>query len=301
MVEPSVPILLIGYNRPNLLENQINILRKIKPSKMYIAIDGPKKNHGEDTHLVEEARKKVDLVDWECNLSTNFNIKNLGCAETVQSAISWAFTDNEFLIILEDDIEFNENFIKFCEKYLYQHSSNELFGSISGYQPINEELIKFEERLLCSKYFSGWGWATSREIWESYTTKNPKKINFSLFKIAQKYKFNILLILFESYNLYLIKKGKLDTWDYQFSYFLYINNKLNIYPDKNLIKNIGFNSSGTHTKSPIKSIVFIEHDIMAFQPNHMSINVNPKFDKFMRKKMTRDICNILKSKLLRKS
>jgi len=44
-------------------------------------------------------------------------------------------------------------------------------------------------------------------------------------------------------------QGIIDTWDYQWVFACLIQNGLSINPNVNLISNIGFNKTATHTKS----------------------------------------------------
>ncbi|HEV7621995.1 MAG TPA: hypothetical protein VGO09_09685, partial [Flavisolibacter sp.] len=44
-----------------------------------------------------------------------------------------------------------------------------------------------------------------------------------------------------------VLNGKIDTWDYQWTYAIWENKGLCIIPEVNMISNIGFDSSGTHT------------------------------------------------------
>ena len=36
------PILLVGFNRPDLLRGLVAILTKVRPPKIYLAVDGPR-------------------------------------------------------------------------------------------------------------------------------------------------------------------------------------------------------------------------------------------------------------------
>jgi hypothetical protein len=47
-----------------------------------------------------------------------------------------------------------------------------------------------------------------------------------------------------------VYKNEIDTWDYQVSYLLWSTGRLSIIPKINLISNIGFDDTATHTKWP---------------------------------------------------
>ncbi len=83
-----------------------------------------------------------------------------------------------------------------------------------------------------------------------------------------------------------VSKGKIDTWDYQWTYTIWCNSGLSILPNKNLISNIGFGPDAVHTKD-LES----QHSKIARSGLNLPL-VNPKFhicdlsaDKFTTAKM----------------
>jgi hypothetical protein len=48
-----------------------------------------------------------------------------------------------------------------------------------------------------------------------------------------------------------MERHEIDTWDYQWTYTIFKNDGITIYPAKNLITNIGFGSDATHTSPTI--------------------------------------------------
>ncbi|MDT8337508.1 MAG: hypothetical protein RQ856_06780, partial [Candidatus Izemoplasmatales bacterium] len=74
----STPILLIIFNRPEKLKGLMEILSKIKPEKLYISADGPRKDNQNDIELCRRAREIATNVDWPCEIHTNFATENLG-------------------------------------------------------------------------------------------------------------------------------------------------------------------------------------------------------------------------------
>jgi len=45
------PVLLIGFNRPDYMSEQIAALRPVRPSRLYIAVDGPRADRPEEDEL----------------------------------------------------------------------------------------------------------------------------------------------------------------------------------------------------------------------------------------------------------
>ena len=65
-----------------------------------------------------------------------------------------------------------------------------------------------------------------------------------------------------------IKKNKIDTWDYSFVISNLIQKTLTIVPTKNLIQNIGFDESATHTKNKNNSNSKIIRSEIKFPLDH---------------------------------
>ena len=97
------PILILGYNRPDYLKNQLGFLKDQRYTNLYIAIDGPVPDNRQDELLVKECRElAIDAKEWS-GAKLLFSDTNSGCYLGVTKAIDWFFENVEFGIILEDD------------------------------------------------------------------------------------------------------------------------------------------------------------------------------------------------------
>lgn len=47
----EVPVLLIGFNRPEIIQQSFEYIRKARPEKLYVAIDGPRDDVDKDVEL----------------------------------------------------------------------------------------------------------------------------------------------------------------------------------------------------------------------------------------------------------
>ena len=249
----NTPILFIIFNRPETTKKVFEIIRQIKPSKLFIAADGPRSDKLDEVHLCDESRKTVSKIDWQCEVKTLYREKNLGCKIAVSSAINWFFENAEEGIILEDDCLPDPSFFIFCEQMLERYRNDLRIMHIGG------DNFQFgRQRGNGDYYFSKmshvWGWATWRRAWKYYDVEmksledfiknNYIKDIFNNKKIID----NWLKILNET------KNNEIDTWDYQWTYTIWSQNGLSIIPNKNLVGNIGFGNNATHTKTMTDSI-----------------------------------------------
>lgn len=242
----KTPILFIIFNRPDKTRLVFEEIRRARPNKLYIVSDGPR-NKEEET-LCIETRSIVESIDWDCQVFKNYSESNLGCKVRVSSGIDWFFENEEQGIILEDDCLPDQTFFRFCEEMLEMYKDDERIGMISGdnfqFGKINNQYSYY-----FSRYSHIWGWATWKRAWKKYDVsistwpdiKESRKLN----RIFDS-KSDVLYwtAIFDD-----VYGGKIDTWDYQWTYAFFLNNYLSVMPAKNLISNIGFGGgSSTHTK-----------------------------------------------------
>lgn len=243
----STPILLIIFNRPDTTLRVFNQIREVKPSKLFIAADGPREDHPEDLSLCSTTRSIIQNIDWECEVKTIFRDKNLGCRTAVSDAISWFFSLVDKGIILEDDCLPNQSFFAFCEELLEIYKDNQLVMSIGGNNFFfNKQIMTASYSF--AKYPHIWGWATWRRAWIKFHSwdLNTQQIEFSIF--PQKSEKRFWLEKIEELNA-----GRMTyTWDYQWSLVCMAYKGLCIYPKVNLVSNIGFGDKATHTKQKTK-------------------------------------------------
>jgi hypothetical protein len=243
----DVPILFLGYNRPDLTQKTLDRILEINPKFLFVSLDGPnssKKNDVKNCKLVHEIINKISITD--CILKIRINKNNLGCKISVKSAIDWFFENVEYGIILEDDCFPSHSFFPFCKELLKKYQDNERISHISG-SNFQYGIWRGFESYYFSKYTHIWGWATWRRAWKDYDISMKEFEKSSLFNGVK-----ILLPIDLMRDVYL---GKIDTWDIQWFYTNVLFNRMTIVPNINLVRNIGFNSDATHTIGSIYSYI----------------------------------------------
>lgn len=246
--QPSfdTPILLVIFNRPEKVQRLIEVLKKIRPSRLFISADGPRSTHPEDKDLCESAKKISTSVDWDCEIKTNFHKENMGCAPHVSSAITWFFDNVNEGIIVEDDCIPHPDFFQFTKMLLEKYSNDEDIMMISG-NNFQRGNIFGDGDYYFSHYASAWGWATWKRAWQHYKdnltsisqsemAEKMQRMNFS--PAEKKY----WLKYFDN-----IQKGKYPCWDVCWLFSIWNNEGICITPNTNLVQNIGFGSDSTHT------------------------------------------------------
>jgi hypothetical protein len=240
------PILFLIFNRPDTTEKVFEIIRKIKPEKLFVSADGPRANKPGENEKCAQTRKIIERVDWDCNVHTNFSDKNLGCKKGVVKGINWFFENVDEGIIIEDDCILDDSFFPFVQNMLERYRNDERIMHI-GAANFQDEKKRGEASYYFSKFCHVWGWATWRRAWKHYDVAIK---SFAEFKEKETIK-NILpdkkmqehwLRLFQT-----VYDNKLDTWDFQWVYTVWEQKGMSIIPNVNLVSNIGFGEEATHT------------------------------------------------------
>lgn len=246
----KTPVLLIGFNRPDTLTEVFNRVKSARPVKLYIAIDGPRPQKGEEEKaLVAQCRNIASQVEWPCELHTLFREHNRGCGYGPAEAISWAFENEDRLIVLEDDCVPSLSFFSFCDEMLERYKDDYRVNIISGRSHHQGTKFFVDQDYIFTHYAHTWGWATWKRAWKQFDIrmsdfpkfKKTGGANNFLFSEEESCYFNKW---FESiYNN--IEQECTHSWDAQWVYARLKSGALGIVPAKNLIHNIG--EFGTHS------------------------------------------------------
>lgn len=274
----NVPVLLVAFNRPDTTQIVFGKIREVKPAKLYVAVDGPRKTREGEANLVTEVKQIVQNVDWQCETHYRFNDKNLGAEITVSSAISWVFEKEEYAIILEDDIVAPLSFFRFAEQMLIKYRNEERIATITGSNTTPIELPNDEDYFF-AKYGHSWGWATWKRAWKGfdlYVTVPDEHLTMSFLSTITNSKAESRH--YKKLFTALKKRGPGNsTWDHSGLYYFRINQKLSIIPRVNLTSNIGIH--GLHAKGETEHHFQPVDEGFVVRKHPEKVECNVEFDK----------------------
>ncbi len=249
----NTPVLVLLFNRPNETKKLFEHLEMIKPRKLYINQDGPRKNSLRDLENCKKVKNIAINPKWDCEIFLNISEINHGCRKAVSSGLDWFFEKEECGIILEDDCMPSTSFFKFSKKMLAKYKDNKLISVISGSNFQKNNNIGLGDYYF-SKYAHCWGWSSWRRAWKfndsnlSFWPNWKNSLEWKTFhknKLEQKYWTKIFDKVYDN---------KIDSWAYIWQASVWYNSGLTVTPNKNLILNIGFNKDATHTNVLDKNI-----------------------------------------------
>lgn len=259
----DVPILFIIFRRKDAALQAFERIRQIQPSQLYIAGDGARAGVAGEAEAVEQTRQAiVSSVDWPCSVHTLFQPSNLGCMHGVSTAISWLFENEEYGIILEDDCVADASFFPFVAELLQRYKDDQRIGMIAGTNQVDTYPMKYS--YCFSRYAACWGWATWRRAWQhmrlqlDFLAHHQQDVFLNrgyLGKETGRWQFQVDTI----------RKNHVSAWDWQWYFSLASQNQLCIFPQCNLISNIGNDTGATHTSY---AGIYMQSHQLAFPLTH---------------------------------
>lgn len=250
----ETPVLFLIFNRPDTTQKVFEEIKKAKPTRFYLAADGPRVSISGEIEKCNQVKEIVlKNIDWKCETHTLFRDKNLGCGKAISQAITWFFEHEEQGIILEDDCLPDFSFFSYAEQLLnyYEKESSVMLISGNNFQQGNK---RGNASYYFSKFPNVWGWATWKRAWILYEfsiaeLNDPKTAYLMDSILPDKVQRKFWLGYFKS-----IVENKIDTWDIQLTYSIWKNNGVCVSPNQNLVTNIGFHEiNSTHTRNSFSS------------------------------------------------
>ncbi|TAE31405.1 MAG: glycosyltransferase family 2 protein [Candidatus Kapaibacterium sp.] len=277
----TTPVAMIIFNRPETTQPVFEAIRKARPSKLLVVADGARTNREGEQERCEEARRLVlEGVDWECEVKTNIAPQNLGCRGRVSSGLDWVFQEEEEAIILEDDCLPHPGFFRYAQELLERYRHDERIGLISAAN------FRIKREPPYSYYYSRihpiTGWASWRRVWKHYD------LNMSIFPEVRD---NGLLadMLGDDFSVKYWTKifqsaydGRESTWDYQFTFAVWMQGMVGIIPNYNQVTNIGFGAEATHITDADHPTANVPVEEMPFPMRHPPYMITEKsFEKYV--------------------
>ena len=245
----TTPVLFMVFNRPEKTQQVFDSIRKVRPTKLYVAIDAPREGRLDDVENSNKVKAIVHNVDWSCEVHYLEHEKNLGCSKAGITAWNWLFEHEDRMIFIEDDGLGNESAFYFVQEMLERYKDDNRIAYVGAvnYGMTYGDASYFASRMPAATYFMG-VWKRTHDLYEYEIESFPK----TRWKWSFMKNFNSLseyIIECSGCQKYLnsIKAGKrLQTYDIQMIYLSYKYNMYSIYPNTNMVSNIGLDGGANN-------------------------------------------------------
>lgn len=237
------PIALFVYNRPEHLRQAVESLLKnrlAKESELIIFSDAAKNKDAQaGVQAVRDYAKTIS--DFKNVLIYNREI-NFSPSKNIIEGVTKVITEYGKIIVLEDDLSVAPYFLDFMNDALLFYENEPRVISVCGYMyPVK---MKNHETLFL-RMADCWGWGTWKRGWDLFNPDAKVLLGqLESRKLIKKFDLNGRYPYSKALKRQVSKKA--FSWATCWYATALLNDKLSLYPDKSLVRNIGFDGSGVN-------------------------------------------------------
>ncbi len=240
------PILIFAYRRPEHLRKTISSLMRCEgflQSPVIIYADGAK-NQGEIPSVMATREVAENLLGDRAEY--HFSDINLGLSQSIITGVTDIVNRYGRVIVLEDDLELSPAFLNYMNQALDQYADDENIFQISGYMFEVEALTNMSSAFFLPLTVS-WGWATWKSAWDRF---DSKAVGWEELLSSNEMRQRFNLDGAYDYTTMLSNQmaGNSDSWAIRWYWSVFKKNGLALFPPVSLVRNTGFDGSGTHGK-----------------------------------------------------
>lgn len=240
------PICIFVYKRyetTKLMLESLLACPECIDSELYVFMDEARNDSEADD--VEKVRALFDDLKGFKTIHPFPARMNKGMAKSVIDGVTKVLSENEDVIVLEDDLVVAPDFLSFMNASIDAYRNREDIWSISGYTPALREIEQYERSgVFLVPRAQCWGWATWRDRWESvdwevgdfnYLARSKKRRK--AFDMGGNDLFR---------TLEMERRERIESWAVRWAYAASKQKKWTVNPMLSKVQNIGLKSSTSH-------------------------------------------------------
>lgn len=244
------PVVIFAYRRPDHLRNTLASLIRcegFEHSPVIVYCDGPRDSDETDSVMATRELARSMLGD---QAEYHFSEANLGLSRSVIAGVSDAVDRFGRAIVVEDDLELSPVFLTFMNRALDRYTQDERVFQVSGYMFDVPELSASPVALFLP-FTTSWGWATWKRAWNQF---DPLASGWEALRTDRHLRWRFALDGSYDYPTMLIRQmaGLRDSWAVRWYWTVFKANGLVLFPPVSLVRNTGFDGSGTHGRGLLR-------------------------------------------------
>ncbi len=244
----DVPVRIMIWCRPDCQLEQWQVIKEARPRILFIQSDGGRNKKEWDAII--QNRKMIDnSIDWDCEVYRFYETENLGmytCGKKVNEFM-WRKVDR--CISLEDDDVPSISFFQFCADLLEKYKDDQRIECICGHNVLGV-WDECNSDYFFSRQGSIHGIATWRRVYEERGRFDYYSDPYLMHLLKQRTKHNrIAWKRLNAYGRSNYYEGHVPSTEFWVEFNMYSQNRLQIVPKQNLIKNIGLRPDSEHCDS----------------------------------------------------
>lgn len=244
------PVVVFAYRRPDHLRNTLASLMRcagFDRTPVIVYGDGPR-DSGE-TGSVMATRELAQSMLGE-RAEYHFSEANLGLSRSVIGGVTEVVDRFGRAIVVEDDLELSPSFLTFMNHALDRYANDERVFQVSGYM-FDVPQLKAAPSALFLPLTVSWGWATWRRAWNQF---DPLASGWEALRTDRDLRRRFNLDEAYDYATMLVRQmeGLRNSWAVRWYWTVFKANGLVLFPPVSLVRNTGFDGSGTHGRGLLR-------------------------------------------------
>ncbi|MCM1236644.1 MAG: hypothetical protein NC489_41740 [Ruminococcus flavefaciens] len=252
----ETPVFLTFFVKYNTLEKVFSMIQEVKPRMLFLASDGPREGCVDDVSNVNRCREIVENIDWECEVYKYYQTTNRGIVVNLNYGLTNAFKITHRLIFLEDDKLPTKSFFYFCEQMLERYKDDQRILRVCGGNHCG-----IYEKCEADYFFARYQYSGAMGMWR----RSYEELDRGFAFLEDKYTRKCLEGNLPKEWKHLIKKAAIARKDFledglpksdelMAELELYLQNRCNIYPKRNMIIDIGCAEGSEHCPDDIRKV-----------------------------------------------
>ncbi len=237
------PILLFVYNRPEHTRRCIESLRLNAcacESPLFIYSDAAR--DADSLEAVEETRRYIRTVSGFASVQIIEREENMGLARSIIDGVSTQVTHFGRVIVLEDDLVVAPHFLSFMNDALETYRDEPRVGHIQACDFTHDPSLP---DTFLIRWTGSWGWGTWERAWRLFNPDGRQLLGeLQDRRLTRRFDFGGAYGFTRMLRRQI--EGKNNSWAIRWNASLFLADVLSLNVGRSLVRNTGFDGSGTH-------------------------------------------------------
>lgn len=239
----TAPVAMFVYNRPEHAARTLETLASNElaaDTDLIIYCDGPRTPEGRAS--VEATRGVARAASGFRSVRTVERDANLGLAQSIIAGVTEVCGARGRVIVMEDDLVTAPTFLQFMNDALDKYEHEPRVGSIHGYwYPVDKPVPE----TFFLRGASCWGWATWARAWRVFEPDGARLLTeLRDRRLARAFDLDGAMAYVRMLEDQIA--GRNNSWAIRWHASTFLAGLLQLSPGRSLVRNIGFDGTGTH-------------------------------------------------------
>jgi hypothetical protein len=244
------PVAIFAFRRPDHLRRCVESLQRcpeFTDSRIFLFADGAR-DDGDRTAVADTRRVARDLLGAHADY--RFSDRNRGLAASIIDGVSELVDRFGRVIVVEDDLEVAPVFLAYQNEALTRYSVDERVLQVCGYM---FDVAEFRQRTsaLFLPLTTTWGWGTWKRAWRHFDASASGWDRLRTDR-GLRHRFNLDGTYDYAGLLDAQMAGRASSWGIRWYWSVFQRDGLVVYPPRSLVRNTGFDGTGTHGRGALR-------------------------------------------------